>query len=70
MRLVFDHARIPRTTTRAEWREIDRWRRGTEAACRKADEQLFSYVGAFGSAALAEKLINPPICIYPPLEIH
>ena len=67
MRLIFDYSRIPRSTTRAEWREIDRWRRTTEKTWRDDEERLRSYVGTFGSAALSEQLVNPPVCIYPPL---
>ncbi len=66
-RLIFDQSRVPRTTTRAEWREIDRWRRNTEKDCRENEERLLGYIGTFGSTALAETLINPPVCIYPPL---
>lgn len=32
--LVFNARAIPRTTTRQQWREIDRWRRMSEAVLR------------------------------------
>lgn len=64
-RLVFDQGRIPRTTTRAEWRKIDRWRRTTMRTIRESEEGLRNGLVAFGSVKIAERLINPPIMIYP-----
>lgn len=34
MKLIFQSDHIPRTTTRTEWRKIDRWRRVCQAQLR------------------------------------
>lgn len=76
MKLLFQSERILRTTTRSEWRKIDRWRRVTQreltqhegaivAEVRKAQNDIM----AFGSATIrqeaVDRIINPPLMIYP-----
>lgn len=71
IRLIFQPERIPRTTTRAQWHEIDRWRRVTQRElCRQAEDQrtqigLLMPVRPQMAARMAEKLINPAVMIYP-----
>lgn len=73
--LLFDQKRLPRSMKRAEWREIDRWRRMTQRKLREVAESRAASIrhasedlGAFGSIMLlieAEKLINPSVVIGP-----
>lgn len=73
-RLVFDHSRIPRTTTRKEWREIDRWRRITERQVKKAvaeEHELLrrnlDMLPPETRARMIDRMINPPLMVYPEL---
>lgn len=77
MRLVFQPDRIPRTTTRAEWRKIDRWRRVTlkallahEEAHRAAIDAAYEGLAFYGGADIwiddaMQGLINPGVVVYP-----
>lgn len=72
IRLIFQPERIPRTTTRAQWREIDRWRRVTEKRLRGWREEQSREIGQIAlaghrdlAARMAERLINPAVMIYP-----
>lgn len=38
MKLIFQSDRIPRSTTRTQWRAIDRWRRLCEAQLRDIED--------------------------------
>ena len=77
-RLVFNADKIARTTTRSEWREIDRWRRVTQRELSKHDAAMIamlreplSDLAAFGQAQMRadviQSIVNPPIMVYPPL---
>ena len=68
VQLLFNQRAIPRTTTRQEWREIDRWRRSTQRITAEHTRDMSDAIGhlvAFGQVAVAidvtERLINPPV---------
>lgn len=70
MELVFRQGLIPRTTTRAQWREISRWRRNTQRILRDAierrrDNLAFYGIGDLRFAREIDHIVNPPICVYP-----
>jgi hypothetical protein len=74
IQLLFNADAIPRSTTREQWREIDRWRRVTVRTLRdKMDRQLANAI-AYGTSHpellgdFIDRAVNPPIMIYPPLE--
>lgn len=74
--LIFDRDRIPRTTTRAEWRAIDRWRRVTERQLREDVQKAVDNLVLFGTThpdlfkkradELALFISFPPVMMYPP----
>ena len=74
MILVFDQREVPRSTTRREWREIDRWRRNAERSCREHGDRQLAAFTALGSSEcpqnpqivrmkhdLIEELVRPPL---------
>ncbi|SDL08463.1 hypothetical protein SAMN05428953_12682 [Mesorhizobium muleiense] len=69
--LLFNADAIPRTTTREQWREIDRWRRVTERTLRAERERQIASIITYGTSHpeivrdFIEKAINPPIMMYP-----
>lgn len=71
MRLVFDTARIPRTTTRTEWESIWRWKRQTEKQFESALAERLRFVALYGTShpemcqRIADDLANPPVLLYP-----
>lgn len=81
MRLIFQPERIPRTTTRAEWRRLDRSRRVLQkrlaadaerlrAIVREASEQIALY-GQSSIMTYQQRdeifmcLVNPPLVVFP-----
>lgn len=70
MILVFNHEAIPRTTTREQWREIDRWRRTTQKRLRFLAQERAKNLATLGitdleyRTRLANEIVNPPV--YPP----
>lgn len=72
--LVFSQDAIPRSTTREEWQEIDRWRRVTERVIREASETRrvalvdLLEINPEISRRIAESLIDPPAMFYPALD--
>jgi hypothetical protein len=68
-RLVFQPDRIPRSTTRVQWRAIDRRRRGLENEFRRQEDWVRNYVAKFGGDALSldllDGLVNPVLVMYP-----
>ena len=71
MVLLFDINKVPRSTTRAEWREMDRWRRSTEARLRAERYKQLEMLTIYGTtnpelaAELADRVINPPVLLGP-----
>jgi hypothetical protein len=71
MMLHFDQTKVPRSTTRAEWREMDRWRRTTEARIRAEQYKQLEMLTLYGTtnpelaAELADRIINPPVLLGP-----
>lgn len=69
LRLSFNPAALPRTTTREQWRAIWRWKRETEKAFRREHDQRVQNLIAYGNThpeifkSLADELINPPILV-------
>lgn len=52
MTLSFDWRKIPRSLTRAEWREIDRWRRKAQRQIRAEITRQQNDVAVFGTAVI------------------
>lgn len=72
IKLAFCSQQFPRTTTRQEWKTIDRWRRITEKELAKHNDVYMSFIDdvlTFGSATMRhnylDKVVNPPIMIHP-----
>lgn len=78
MELIFNANRIPRTTTRKEWREMWRWKRVTTKVLRHWQEENIEVLREFHNRVLLEgsaqmrirdnlvaELINPPLLIPP-----
>lgn len=71
IRLLFNAAAIPRTTTREQWREIDRWRRVTERTLRAERDRQIANMITYGTSHpellgdFIDRAINPPIMVYP-----
>ena len=68
MQLVFDQRRIPRSTTRKEWREMDRWRRNAQRRIRERVEAQTAAFQVFGvnsrqGEEFMERLIRPPVLL-------
>lgn len=72
MILYFDATKFPRSTTRAEWRAIDRWRRETikrlaaKTARQVENLRLFGSTHPELSRRILDRLINPPVLVYDP----
>lgn len=83
IKLIFQSERIPRTTTRAEWRRMWQWKRSTERIMddiaernREAINKSIEEVLIYGHSTIKidiDGMINPAIMIYPqttePFEI-
>lgn len=73
IQLLFQQGAIPRTTTREEWRKIDRWRRETTKRLRADAEQGLATALTLGVSHpgimedYINRAVNPPVLIYPPL---
>lgn len=69
--MIFNPERLPRTTTRDEWRVIWRRKRDLEKKCRAMMDEHAKNLREAGPIpldirrALADKIINPPAVIYP-----
>jgi hypothetical protein len=69
--LHFDPAKFPRTISRAEWREIWRWKRSTEKKLADEARRQVADLVAFGStmlpgvrAELIDNLVRPPLLVH------
>lgn len=77
MQLLFDQTRVPRSTTRNQWREMDRWRRVTERKLaveveRKCDtlRKMTEQFVATGSTTVLLQRVQDDIIqhlVFPPL---
>jgi hypothetical protein len=69
MRLLFNPAKLPRTMTRKEWKEIDRWRRVVTRKLRESLEQRLSEVFIRGGEKflidVLDEAVNPPLLLGP-----
>lgn len=72
MMLLFNPDKLPRTMTRAEWKECDRWRRVTQQVLKKAVDQQMMDFAVYGSTmpagsreAAVSRIINPPVLLHP-----
>lgn len=69
--LCFNQTKVPRTVTRDEWREIDRWRRVTQRQLAKDAQAEIERLVVFGSThpelarRMAERITNPPLLLGP-----
>ena len=69
--LVFDPARLPRTMTRPEWRDLHRWRRLTERQIAGANADRLEAAMAISAtrpdiaASIVAGIVNPPIVVVP-----
>ncbi len=72
MNLIFNATSLSRAITRAEWKEIWRWKRLTEKRMKKSVEEQIALLVAFGTTMpkhirsdMVDTIINPPLMIYP-----
>lgn len=71
MELVFDYRRIPRSTTRAEWIEIWRWKRVTQHQLKRSLAEQIALLVTHQNmpstirADMIDCIVNPPLVIYP-----
>lgn len=73
--LSFNQEKIPRTMTRAEWREVHRWRRVTQHKLKEmAEREIEAFrrmsedLGTYGVARMRiamDNIVNPPVLFYP-----
>lgn len=65
MQILWTPHMLPRTMTRAEWREIDRWRRVTQRELNKQGDAAMRDLLIFGSARIdVDRIINPPMIVH------
>lgn len=71
MMLYFNPQSIPRSTTKAQWREMWQWKRKVEFRLKAEMDKQMENLILFGSthpeiaADIADKIINPPILLNP-----
>lgn len=72
MKLYLDICKIPRTVTRAEWKEIHRWRRIVTRQLKKDVQHKMDMLAVYGTTMLPEmkedllnEMINPPLLLGP-----
>jgi hypothetical protein len=67
MMLYFVPKTLPRTMTRAQWKEADRWRRMTEKKLRDQMAERIANALLFGTShpELLDSIVNPPLLIHP-----
>ena len=70
--LIFEQRRIPRTTTRKERREMDRWRRRTQREFRRNADRVVELLREADLPAnfrlrVIDRIVNPPVMAPPPL---
>lgn len=70
MILVFNPDKIPRTTTRQQWRKMWRWKRTTEKELRKRVDEAMNNFIVYGTtwtpemrARYLDEVVNPPILL-------
>lgn len=69
--LHFVPTKFSRATTRAEWREIDRWRRVTQKKLTEENQRQINDFIAFGSTMLPQARADfLDRMTYPPLLVH
>ena len=76
MNLYFVPSKFPRTISRAEWREIWRWKRVVEKRLAEEMQKQSAALGAFGSVMLPEarsemidKIVNPPLLVHNRMDL-
>lgn len=63
--LLFNILRIPRTTTRADWKEMHRWRRIVTRDLREAMDRQIRFAFEHSSAGLLDDATRPPVMLGP-----
>lgn len=70
--LIFNPSSLPRSMTRREWKEADRWRRTVQRKLSEEMNERLDILAEFGAELprrirqeLTEGLINPPAIIHP-----
>ncbi|WP_439392347.1 hypothetical protein ACRQ5Q_22390 [Bradyrhizobium sp. PMVTL-01] len=63
--LVFRPEKLPRTMTRAQWRDSYRWLRKVRKELRRQAERDIEAAVMFGDARRLEHVINPPLLVIP-----
>jgi hypothetical protein len=62
--LYFVPSQFPRTITRAEWKEIWRWKRVTQKILAEEYEKRRNDLAAFGHTYPDWRMISPPLLIH------
>jgi hypothetical protein len=74
MELLFVPEKLPRTWTKAQWKEADRWRRITQKKLAEARQQLMENLAVYGTTHprirenILNELTNPPLLLGPRME--
>ena len=75
--LAFNQSTLPRSMTRQEWREVDRWRRVTQKVLAEQARKRVDNLIAFGSSMpswqrkdLIDRLVNPTLLLGPYQDLH
>lgn len=69
--IMLDIRRFPRSMSRKEWREIDRWRRVTQRRINEETARQLYNLGAYGTTHpeiyrdVMERIVNPPMLMGP-----
>jgi hypothetical protein len=75
LKLYFDPTRLPRTMTKQEWKEADRWCRVTRKQLEQAAQEQINNLITFGSTMpnyikrdIMDKMIYPSVVLGPGME--
>jgi hypothetical protein len=69
--LAFNPDKISRSTTRAQWAEIHRWKRVVEKKLQAETLRQIENLSIYGSThpelamRIADRIVDPPMMIYP-----
>ena len=78
MQLYFVPTKLPRTMSRKEWKECDRWRRVTQKKLAEEMQKKIDMLATFGTTELEQRMkrdiineaIYPPLLLGPYMDTH
>lgn len=64
MKLLWLPDNLPRTMTRREWRDLNRWKRVQEKELRQAEAEAMKAAIALGRPDMLDRIVNPPLLVH------